>query len=291
MSVYRDCPRPTILLGIPACFSSFARVVSDLPGAGALVSANAFFDHKKGRFRYPRLDLFGDVPVALDSAGFVAMVRYWFYRWTLDQYVDLAGSYPWLWWAAPDYCCEREVARDRAEVRQRVDATAAKLAWALTVADDKGVKPCMPILQGWQPDDYLRCADLISRFIELPDVVGLGSMCRRHLSGPDGAVAIIERLDAVLRPGVRFHLFGVKGAAAVALRDHPRVFSIDSQAYDAAARQEAHKRRRVDPAFSCSVTFRSAHMRRWHGDLVSRMAAPARSRPPVQTSLYLEAAE
>lgn len=275
----------SIFLGIPASFTSFSRVIAELPGGCGLVSANAFFRHDKAVFRHPSPDLFCGIPMALDSAGFVAMVRYWFYRWTLDQYVDLAGAYPWVWWAAPDFCCEAEVARDRAEVRSRVVSTAAKLAWALAVAADRGVKPCMPVLQGWQPDDYLHCADLMSRFTDLPDLVGIGSVCRRHLAGPAGAAAVVERLDAALPAHVRFHLFGVKGAVAHALRGHPRIASVDSQAYDAAARQEALKRRRVDPGFSCTISFRSEHLRRWHGQLHADIRRAAPTRRPVQTEM------
>ncbi|RUV98351.1 MULTISPECIES: hypothetical protein [unclassified Mesorhizobium] len=280
-----------VFLGIPACFTSFARVVAGLPGGGGLVSANAFFNHKTGRFRIPASDLFCGIPVALDSAGFVAMVRYWFYRWTLDQYVALAGAFPWEWWAAPDFCCEREVAHDRAEVRARVVATAAKLAWAQLVAADTGVKPPMPVLQGWQPDDYLRCADLIDRFSPLPDLVGIGSVCRRHLGGPDGVVSVVDRLDSVLPHHVRFHLFGVKGAVAIALRGHHRIASIDSQAWDAAARREATKVRGKVDGFTCDVAYRSTHLRAFHRDLHQGLTAAPPYRPPTQMAMFLEAAE
>ncbi|RWO23349.1 hypothetical protein [Mesorhizobium sp.] len=229
--------------------------------------------------------------MALDSAGFVAMVRYWFYRWNLDQYVALAGAYPWDWWAAPDFCCEREVAHDRTEVKARIHATAAKLAWTQLVARDMGVKPCMPVLQGWRPDDYLRCADLIEQFSPLPNLVGLGSICRRHLAGPDGVIAVVDRLDAVLPVHVRFHLFGVKGAVAVALRGHHRVSSIDSQAWDAAARREATKVRGKVDGFSCDLAYRSAHLRAFHGELHNGLSAAPPHRPPTQTAMFLEAAQ
>ncbi len=280
------------LLGIPACFTSFARVIATLPGAGGLVSANALFNHKTGRFRHPTPDLFCGVPMALDSAGFVAMVRYWFYRWTLDQYVALAGSYPWIWWAAPDFCCEREVAHDRETVLARVTATAAKLAWTQQLADDVGVSRPMPVLQGWRPEDYERCAGLIARFTNLPNLVGLGSMCRRHLHGPDGAVAIFEHLDAVLPRHVRFHLFGVKGDVAYALRAHERIASLDSQAFEAESRREANKRRAVDPDFSCTLQFRTGNMVRWYRTLNERLteAAPKRMTSQLALPLYLEAA-
>lgn len=278
---------PLIRLGIPACFRSFARIIATLPNAAALVSANAFFDHGRRRFRRVPPDLFCGVPTALDSAGFVAMVRYRGYPWTLDQYVALAGAYPWSWWAAPDFCCEPQVAADHDEVLHRVRATAAKLAWAAMLAEDTGVRPPMPVLQGWHPDDYLRSVDLMARFMRLPALVGLGSMCRRHLSGPSGAVAIIERLDTVLPVGIGFHLFGVKGAVAAALRDHPRLVSIDSQASEAHARREAVKRRKIDPSFSCDLAFRTWHMRRWFAELSADLAVSAPPRPPVQQALFL----
>lgn len=278
---------PLIRLGIPACFGTFAASIATLPGAAALVSANALFDHKRRRFRRVGADLFRGVPVALDSAGFVAMVRYRGYPWALDQYVALAGSFPWDWWAAPDFCCEPQVAADRAEVLERVRATAAKLAWTNALAADQGVGPCLPVLQGWRPDDYVRCADLFGRFMTLPRLVGLGSMCRRHLAGPAGAVAIVERLDAMLPADVGFHLLGVKGAVAVALRGHPRLVSIDSQASEAHARREAVKRRRVDPAFTCDLAFRTAHMRRWFVDLSAELGRRPPRREAVQQALLL----
>lgn len=75
-----------IRVGIPASFRHFGAVARQI-GAPILVSANAFW--RDGRFVY-REGLFGDADIALDSAGFVAMARYWGYRWTLGEYVDLA---------------------------------------------------------------------------------------------------------------------------------------------------------------------------------------------------------
>ncbi len=91
----------------------------------------------------------------------------------------------------------------------------------------------MPVLQGWKPDDYLDCAN---RMGALPALIGIGSVCRRQISGPDGLGAIIEALDAALPSGVRFHLFGVKGAALAELGPCDRIASIDSMAWDFDAR-------------------------------------------------------
>lgn len=203
-------------------------------GAAALISANAL--RKRGRFRRMKPEAFGGhLDVALDSAGFVAMVRYGGYPWSVSDYVELAAAWPWAWWASMDFCCEPEVARDRDEVRARIGRTVERLAECRVEATRFGIVEPMPVLQGWQPDDYERCADLMP---DLPTLVGLGSVCRRNLSGEDGIVAILGRLDRRLPRHVQLHLFGVKGQAIHALVGHPRIASVDSMAWDMAARRE-----------------------------------------------------
>ena len=130
-----------IRVGIASCFTRLSAVAVEM-GAPILVSANAFW--KRGRFGLPNGRIFGGADVALDSAGFVAMMRYWGYQWTLGDYVNLAGRLRPTWWAAPDYCCEPQIAHNRAEVLERVQRTAFKLDWARQVADDRGVRPPMP---------------------------------------------------------------------------------------------------------------------------------------------------
>ena len=241
-----------IRIGIPACFGKLFAATTDI-GAPVLVSANAFW---RGKFPTRRSPIFENVDCALDSAGFVAMFRYWHYRWALDQYVAFAGLMRPTWWAAPDYCNEPEIASDRREVMERVRRTAFKLDWARQVAADRGVPAPMPVLQGWFPDDYLRCIDMMP---DLPALVGVGSVCRRALSGPAGLIRVVARLDASLPANVKLHLFGVKGTAIAALAGHPRILSIDSQAWDAAARRqkECHGE-------NFNIAYRERHLRNWY---------------------------
>lgn len=202
-------------------------------GAAALISANAL--RKRGRFRRIKPGAFGGHDdIALDSAGFVAMFRYGGYPWTVAEYLDLVASWPWTWWAAMDFCCEPEIARNRDEVRRRVRQTVDKLAECRRDAAARSLRLPMPVLQGWEPDDYERCAALMP---DLPDLVGLGSVCRRNLGGDAGLFSILNRLDRRLPENVRLHLFGVKGAAIGALLGHPRVASVDSMAWDMGARK------------------------------------------------------
>lgn len=245
-----------IRVGIPACFTRFTAVAREID-APVLISANAFW--RDGRFRRARPSIFNGTDVALDSAGFVAMARYWGYPWSLGEYVDFAGRLKPTWWAAPDYCCEPEIARDRAEVLDRVIRTAFKLDWARQVAADRGISAPMPVLQGWLPEDYLRCAALIP---DLPVLVGVGSVCRRPLRGRAGVLRIVAELDRALPAHVRLHLFGVKGSAIGALAGHPRIYSVDSAAWDAAARRQRLENRQA----SATVEYRSGYLRRWYSE-------------------------
>lgn len=168
---------------------------------------------------------------ALDSAGFVASNRYGCYRWTVEQYYDLVTARDWTWHAAMDFCMEPQVAGSKLVRMIRMHATAQGYIECVNEARRRGAPMPMPVLQGWMPEDYLRCMDLLA-VDDWPDLVGLGSVCRRNLHGPDGIATIVNALDRVLPPNVKLHLFGVKGGAITEFGDHPRLASIDSMAWD-----------------------------------------------------------
>lgn len=242
-------------LGIPASFPRFSAAARALD-APMLVSANAFA--RRGALKFHRVDPFDGADVALDSAGFVAMMRYGGYPWSVAAYVRLAAARPWAWWASRDYCCEPQIAGNAEEVSRRIALTVASLSECREAADLAGIAAPMPVLQGWHPADYLRCAEAMG---SLPALVGVGSVCRRSLAGSDGLLSVLGALDAALPRHVRLHLFGVKGSAIAALAGHPRIASVDSMAWDFAARREKSKRGLP----SCTIEHRAAEMRRWYG--------------------------
>jgi hypothetical protein len=112
--------------------------------------------------------------------------------------------------------------------------------------------PPTPVIQGWKPSDYRYCIDKMQdclfgdpAYIEAmghdgwPSLVGVGSVCRRQLSGETGLMRVIDTLEGILPKHVQFHLFGVKSAALSKLKDRPRIASVDSMAWNSAARWEA----------------------------------------------------
>jgi len=242
--------------------------------------------------------------IALDSAGFVAWSKHGGYPWPLGKYIELALDYPWTWWSAPDACCEPEIAHDAVEVDFRIRWTASALHSTLVAVDQRKaeqdeamehfralgwpgepdglVRDPMPILQGWTPDDYLKSAvwtETVMRARKrlLPDVLGVGSVCRRKLNSgrpvstdderreTAGLMRVLDLLHAQLPRETRLHLFGVKSDALPEIDRHfgGRVLSVDSQAWDAEARRETSNERRETGDATCDNARRCKAMSRW----------------------------
>ncbi|WP_181920238.1 hypothetical protein [Paraburkholderia sp. BL6669N2] len=131
--------------------------------------------------------------------------------------------------------------------------------------------------KGWSVDDYRRSIDLLLQvwerwmpWIAAPVLIGLGSVCRRHLADPrHGLFAILEGLEAHLPSGCKLHLFGVKGQALERVKMYDWVASVDSMAPDFAARVKARQ-----AGTSNTIAHRAAEMDRWMRS-ASRRAAPA----------------
>lgn len=235
---------PAFMLGLPYLAAGVLLDQARSLGAPLLFSANAFsvWSRREGRRRWSRfttgrLHLLEGTEAYLDSAGFVAARRYGGYPWSVDDYLDLAAAHPFGWFAAMDYCVEPEIAHDRAEVIARIHRTVRALRACARGSDARGIRErLMPVVQGRTPCDY------VDSTIGPATVLGVGSVCRRAARGPEGVLAVVERLHAELgaRP-MRLHLFGVKSSAAAQLAQHPRVASFDSQAYGIHARVLARR--------------------------------------------------
>lgn len=260
-------------------------------GYPAMVSANAFWNPKKQVFMFPAATDLTEMDFALDSAGFSA-VSLWqkkgrqdgiagIYPWTLEQYLELANLSGARWHAAPDVCCEPQVAGNREEVDYRVNLTATLLEAALQVSYEwqnklartmtarevaNMIKPVVPVLQGWDSDMYLRSLDLTMQvwgrwqpWLAPPALIGVGSVCRRSLNHPThGLYAILSALEGRLPEGAKLHLFGVKGSCLDDLKMMDFIASADSMAYDVSARVKAREK-----SISNTIKHRSSEMSRW----------------------------
>lgn len=261
-------PPLEIRVGLPSPGGGLARAARAL-GLKVMVSANSFFrrdaDHEVVAVRRPGRDLAG-LDAALDSSGYIAMRHYGGYSWALEAYVHrVVAAFPWAWYAAPDYSCEPQVAGSSSAVRFRQAATVALYTACKKVAEDAGLPAPVPVLQGWWPEDYHRSWDMLA-LPGPPPLLGVGSVCARRVHGPDGLMAVLERLDRVLPPAARLHLYGVKsdGIGAV-MREcalDGRVRSVDSMAWDVEARARYRTGR--------TIARRAVVMREWHAAQVAR---------------------
>jgi hypothetical protein len=284
-----------VRVGLPLTGGALVQGAIEL-GAPVLFSASAFMRpwprEERWRMRFPGFRSAAKLPLrldaALDSAGFVAMKVHNGFPWTVDAYADLAASYPFAWRASMDLACEPQLAADQDEIKLRQAHTVRLYSECRRAFRDRGLADPMPVLQGWRPDDYARHVDRFHIWT-WPELVGVGSMCRRHLGGMDDLVAVVDRLDKVLPPHTKLHLFGVKSQGIAALSGHPRVASVDSMAWDMDATATARRGRTRAPAAamdlfgherqakSCTMAHRLDAMRRWYEGQLRRCESRAAS--------------
>ena len=185
----------------------------------ALTDVPLFVSHRRlaGRKTLPRA--LG--PWALDSGGFTELQM--FGRWvtTPAEYVAAVRRYRdeigQLQWAAPqDWMCEPVViaggrvgpvtfAGTGLSVDEHQRRTVQNLLELRELAPDL---PFAPVLQGYTPADYERCADMYAAAgidLAAEPVVGIGSVCRRQASSE-----IADLIHRFAERGIALHGFGVK---------------------------------------------------------------------------------
>lgn len=277
-----DDGRIQVRVGIPKPGGALMAEANNA-GYPVMVSAAAFW--RGGKLQAPDPMRSGEIygsDLALDSAGFTAMAG-WArkgpqagmgntYAWDLQSYLDLAQSLgsACSWYAQADWCCEPGVAQDRAERRRRIGLTAMSLGFCLQETQirevlaerdfahiqnvdrrrrltiENSIRPPVPVLQGWEADDYRYSAELLRTAWQPWEglygikLIGIGSVCRRSLNDPvHGVYSILRAVEDLVPEGAKVHLFGVKGRALQDLAGHPLVASADSMAYDFQARMLA----------------------------------------------------
>lgn len=137
----------------------------------------------------------------------------------------------------------------------------------------------VPVIQGWHPTQYLRCIERMP-FVFAHPLIGVGSMCRRHVEGEHGILRVVEELDrAFAGTATRLHLFGLKSQGMAAIHGHPLIASCDSQAYGMAARQDAYRTGRSKTDAQLAKTMAS-----WYTQQRNRLDQPDYAfRPPLAT--------
>lgn len=93
----------------------------------------------------------------------------------------------------------------------------------------------MPVLQGWELDDYCRHVDQYVRMgVEISYLFGLGTVCSRN-----GSPKIIKKIVNGIKkrfPSIKLHGFGVKSTSLVLCKN--LLYSADSMAWSFSGRRD-----------------------------------------------------
>lgn len=190
---------------------------------------------------------------AVDSGGFSEIAEHG--RWTLtpQAYADelrriREGVGPFDWAAPQDWMCEPVMlGKTRMTVHEHQARTLVSVLELRRLLHGEGLH-IVPVLQGWNLDDYLRHVDQYrTAGIDLATepLVGLGSVCRRQALGE--ATAIVQGVAAL---GIRLHGFGMKGEGLALYGAH--LTTADSMAWSYAGRRRPHDDCPNPNASSCS---------------------------------------
>jgi hypothetical protein len=178
--------------------------------------------------------------ILLDSGAFTEITTYGEYRHSPHAYANT------LRWALPlfgdakvtavaqDMMCEPFALRKTGLTVQKHQKITIERYDALTTE----ALPCpiMPVLQGYDPEDYVFHLRQYDKRLTGGMWVGVGSVCKRN-KNPVSIAHILSALHDE-RPDLRFHGFGVKRTALLDATVRKLLWSADSMAWSAAARHE-----------------------------------------------------
>lgn len=218
-------------------------------------------------------------PWSLDSGGFTEVTTHGGWRVDARAYASEVARYQaeigMMDWAAPqDWMCEADALKATGlSIAKHQELTTTNFVELRSI--DPSI-PFVPVLQGWDADDYLRHADAYGRAgVDLSSgIVGVGTVCRRQ--GTRTAVAILGRISRHI-PGISLHGFGFKkqGVAAAS----KLLASSDSLSWSYCARREeplpGHKHKACNNCLEYALA--------WRASLVDALAA---SDDALQTELF-----
>ena len=94
----------------------------------------------------------------------------------------------------------------------------------------------MPVIQGFEPKEYIRHIEMYGKWLEDGAWVGVGSVCKRNSNV--GQVEVVLEAIASVRPDLKLHGFGLKKTALSSQIVNGLLYSCDSMAWSYAARKE-----------------------------------------------------
>lgn len=178
--------------------SQLKRMPRDLP---IMVSARWLMKVRPNSIAFQYLAEYKSV--FLDSGAFGCAFYDGGFTYSIEEYADLVWRVKPELWATMDYPCEPNIMPNMS-VWERIESTISN---TLALKKRCPYMGFVPIIQGWEVEDYLACAEKLAEAGLIKPIMGIGSICRRGKQEP--IVKIVRTLYSKLL-GVKFHAFGVK---------------------------------------------------------------------------------
>lgn len=174
----------------------------------------------------------------MDSGAFTTLAKHGCYPEPVAAYAEVIHRFclcgDLLAAVAQDFMCEPAMLeRTGMTVVQHQQRTIERYDDLRALVSDVVI---MPVLQGYEPVEYVAHIRAYGRRLEAGMWVGVGSVCKRN--GQIGALlAVLEAIHAE-RPDLRLHGFGIKTTALRDQRVCDLLYSADSMAWSFAARRQ-----------------------------------------------------
>ena len=174
----------------------------------------------------------------MDSGAFTTIAKHGFYPEPVSEYAKQIkrwkGNGNLVTAVAQDYMCESHMlAKTGLTIPDHQRLTIER--YDALLAEDTGVY-IMPVLQGYEPEDYERHLDMYGSRLAYGAYVGVGSVCKRN-ANPSSVEQVLKAILAK-RPDLKLHGFGVKTTALSWAGVRDSLYSADSMAWSFAARYE-----------------------------------------------------
>lgn len=173
----------------------------------------------------------------MDSGAFTEISNHGHFRYSVEEYAGwinkFAGCGKLELAVAQDYMCEPFILK--------ITGHSVPEHQRLTVERYDALLPLstvtvMPVLQGYQPEEYACHVDMYGERLKNEMRVGVGSVCKRN-ADPAAIVAVLEAVKK-RRPDLRLHGFGLKTTALQNAYIMSMLYSADSMAWSFAARKQ-----------------------------------------------------
>jgi len=211
------------------------------------ISVNRLWRYDKYGILHRRVSDFLVNDWIMDSGAFTEISTYGKYRFPIEDYAiqvnrwRVCGNLELA--VAQDYMCEPSIlTKTGLTVEKHQKLTIERYDALINITD----VPIMPVLQGYDPQEYVNHVEMYEDRLHYGMRVGVGSVCKRN-SNPQSIVAILEAIKNA-RPDLRLHGFGLKTTALANLYILSLLHSADSMAWSYRARRNGSNRNGLQEA-------------------------------------------